>query len=71
LIGLGLAHSVGWINEAEQIEATLTASLNAPNDMYLMTRETAVSKTHCVRIKKIFQTGVEVMNPETGFEIWD
>jgi hypothetical protein len=71
VIGLGLAAHVHWIDDTSQIQPFLTENGNVPNDMFLMTRDSPVSTNHCVRIKKILGHGVEVMNPEADFEIWD
>jgi hypothetical protein len=69
--GLKLAHFVSWIHDGNQVKDVLLKNMNAPNDMYLMSRDSTVTTNHCVRIKKVTGDGVEVMNPEVGFETWN
>jgi hypothetical protein len=68
--GLGLAEKV-WFIDTDKVREFLAQNPNIPNDIYLLTRNSPVSTNHCVRVKKVLSHGLEVMNPETEFEIWD
>lgn len=66
VIALGLAKGIKWVSDAK--EADVRRLQMAENDALLMT---TWPSNHTVRIKHVTSSGVEVMNPETGFEVWD